>query len=70
MEKQHQCEHEHEQYEFHMMQMQIMMSQNWQATLMTMPSQNQPLFKGFSLMGELNDATLPSESSSLSPYPI
>jgi hypothetical protein len=66
MEKQHQ----REQHEFCMMQMRMMISQNRQTAPMTMPSQNQPSFEGFSLMGELNGASLPSESPSLSPYPI
>ena len=66
MEKQHQ----REQHEFRMMQMRMMISQNRQTAPMTIPSQNQPSFEGFSLMGELNGASLPSESPSLSPYPI
>lgn len=70
MEKQHQRERECEQHEFRMMQMRMMISQNRQTAPMTIPLQNQPSFEGFSLMGELNGASLPSESPSLSPYPI
>src|SRR6267154_5588582 len=66
MEKQHQ----HEQHEFRMMQMRVMMSQSWQGALTMMQSQNQPSFEGLGLMGELNGATLSSESLSLGSFSI
>jgi hypothetical protein len=66
MEKQHQ----REQHEFRMLQMCMMMSWNQQAAPMMMQSQNPSLFEGLGLMAELNDTGLPSESSSLSSYPV
>lgn len=70
MEKQHQREREREQHEFRMLQMRMMMSRNQQAAPMMMQSQNPSSFEGLGLMAELNDTGLPSESSSLSSYPV
>jgi hypothetical protein len=69
MEKQHQREREREQHEFRMMQMRMMMSQNQQAMPRLMQPQD-PLLEGLGLMAELNGATLPSESSSLTSFNI
>jgi hypothetical protein len=67
MEKQHQREREREQHEFRMMQMRMMMTQNQRAMPMMTQSSNQPPYnEGFGLMAELNDATLPSGTSSYS----
>jgi hypothetical protein len=60
MEKQHQ----REQHEFRMLQMQLMMTQNWQQTAPTMWPQPQSSLNGFRLMAELTGSVLPSESSS------
>jgi hypothetical protein len=70
MEKQHQREREHEQHEFRMLQMQMMMSQKQQSAPAMMQSrpQNQPLFDGLGLLGELNDSSVASGSTSLSPF--
>ena len=70
MEKRYQRECEHEQHEFRMLQMRMMMSQNRQAVPAMMQTQNQPSLDGFGLMAELNDATLPSDPSPLTPYYI
>ena len=67
MEKQHQHEREREQHEFRMMQMQMIMSQNRPSAMVQ--SQNQS-FEGLGLMADLNDAMLPSESTSLNSFSV
>ncbi len=62
-------QHQHEQHKFHMMQMQMMMSQNQQAMPRLMLPQD-PLLEGLGFMPELNGATLPSETSSLTSFAI
>jgi hypothetical protein len=66
--QQHQREREREQHEFRMLQLRVMASRT-QASL-GVPSQNPSSLEGFGLMAELNAPALPSESSSLTQYPL
>ena len=72
MVQQHQREREREQHEFRMLQLRVMATRGLQAAPAMMQSQNpsESLMDGFGLMAELNAATLPSESSSSTPYSI